>query len=263
MRRTWAIAKVGYKECLRYRIIYFIFAMAVVFILMGKGCNPGTIKGKGLFFDDSTLFNMAMSVAFHGIAFWSLLLCNLLASFALLREFEEGTAILTLSRPLSKSSFISGKLLSILIISVLNLFLLGALFFVLFYFDAGWFNYRLFISFSCMVLGLLLFALLSMFLSLFLPRLMTPLVCVIIYFASVWAALPFHVEKLKIVWEPSETVHMLYRYLPPLGDLQFIGAALISETPAFSDISGTLLSVGVYCVALWFAIVFFFSRKQV
>ncbi len=45
----WTIAKNGFRECLRYRVVYYIFAMALLFILMGKGCNPGAIKGNDLF----------------------------------------------------------------------------------------------------------------------------------------------------------------------------------------------------------------------
>jgi hypothetical protein len=54
--------------------------MALLFILMGKGCNPGRVKGDFFFLDKDARQNMAMSVAFHGIVFWSIMLCGLVSA---------------------------------------------------------------------------------------------------------------------------------------------------------------------------------------
>ena len=261
--KIWAIAKVGFKECLRYRVVYFIFIMALLFILMGKGCNPGRVKGDFFFFDKDTRQNMAMASAFHGIVFWSVMLCGLVSASVLSRELEEGTAVMTLSRPLSRASFVAGKLLSILLITVPNLFLLGGIFFVLFYTEAGRLNFRIFLSFSLMIFSLLMYALMSLLFSLFIPRMLTPLFSIIIYLTSIWTSLPFNFQKLSVVWEPSETVKILHIVLPRFGDLQFIGASLIGSAPPISDLAAPFGSVLVYCLAFWFLIVFAFNRKQI
>lgn len=261
--KIWAIAKISFMECIRYRVIYFIFIMAVLFILVGKGCNPGTVKGNDLFFDQQTRQKMAMGVAFHGIVFWTMMLCGLVSAGALSRELEDGTAVMSLSRPVHRSSFIAGKLLSILMLSTLNLFLLGGIFFVLFYIEVGMINLRIFGSFALMILNLLMYALMGLLFSLFIPRLVIPLVCFVIYITSIWSSLPRYFEKIKIVWEPSETVEVIHASLPRLGDLQFIGSAFISENPELSILIVPLCSTVLYCAVLWSLIVFVFNKKQI
>ncbi|MCP4717413.1 MAG: ABC transporter permease, partial [Deltaproteobacteria bacterium] len=113
----WTIAKNGFRECLRYRVVYYIFAMALLFILMGKGCNPGAIKGNDLFFDDQARQNLAVATAFHLIVFWSMMLSGLVSAQVLTRELEDGTALLTLSRPLSRWGFLAGKVLSVMMLT--------------------------------------------------------------------------------------------------------------------------------------------------
>lgn len=261
--KIWTIAKIGFKECLRYRLVYFIFIMALLFIFMGRGCNPGKIKGNDFFFDKETRQNMAMNVAFHGIVFWSIMLCGLVSANLLTRELEEGTALMTLSRPLSRSSFVGGKLLSILMISSFNLLLLGVVFFLLFYFEVGYLNFRIFLSFLFMMPGLLLFALMTLFLSLNLPRLITPLIAILIYFISCWSALPFYFEKLNLIWDPSVTVTRIHQWFPRFGDLQFISAAFIGSSTTGYDVVKPLGSVLLYCLMFWFLIVYGFKKKQI
>lgn len=261
--KIWALTKLGFKECMRYKIVYFIFIMAVLFIFWGKSCNPGEIKGNDFFFNKHTRQNMAMAAAFHGIVIWSILLCGFISANVLSNEIEDGTAVMTLSRPLNRSSFIAGKLLSILIISVFNLFLLGGIFFVLFYIESNILNFRIFMSFSLMIFSLVMYGLMSMLLSLIVPRLVTPLLCIFIYITSVWLSLPFHFNKIKILWEPSETVKTLYDFLPRFGDLQFFGASLMTSMPQFNDLIISFCSIIIYCGAFWFIIVFLFNRRQI
>lgn len=256
-----AIINISIKECLRHRIVYFIFAGAMLFLLIGKGCDPGTVRGKGVFFDEMALRSAAMAVAFHGIAFWSLVLCSLLSSQVLTREQDEGTAALTLSRPLARSVFLAGKGIGVVLISALNLFLLGTIFVALYYLESGWLNYRIFAGLLLMVLPLGLCALLSMLLSLFLPRLVTPLCLMLLYLGSLGTALPYYFEKLKLIWVPSETIVRLHRLLPPFGDLQFLGAAWIGACPGMEALTGPLVRLLVYGGCAWAIIVAVFSRR--
>ena len=243
-------------------MVYFIFAMAVLFIIMGKGCNPGNIRGNDFLFDKEAQQSMAMAVAFHSLVFWSIMLCGLVSSATLSREIEESTAFLTLSRPLSRSAFIAGKVLSSLILSAFNLFLLGGIFFLLFYSVAGYSNFRIFLSFSFMIVSLCMYTLMNILFSLFIPRIITPLVSSMIYLVTCWAALPFYFTKLRIVWAPSETVKNIHRFFPGFGDLQFMGASFIESVPAVQNLSGTLCNVFIYCAVFWFLIAGVFNRRQ-
>jgi ABC-type transport system involved in multi-copper enzyme maturation permease subunit len=257
-----SITAVGIKECLRHRILYGIFLMAVIFILMGKGCNPGTLRGDNLFFDRATRETIAMTVAFHGIVFWSLLLCGLVAAAVLSKELEDGTALLTLSRPIRHAAFIAGKLCSAVIVSVLNLLVLGGLFSLFFYTDAGRSSISIFTGLLWMTASLVLYTLMTCCFSMLLPRVLAPLVSILVYGTACWAALPHYFEKLRIVWTPSGTVTGIYKLFPCFGDLQFIGAALIHGTPSWEHLTGTVVNVFLYCAGFWLLILFTFARRQ-
>ena len=87
--KVWAIAKLGFKECLHYRIFYFILIMAVFFIFLGKSCTPQVSTNNNQILDIKTQQALAMKVGFHGIMFWSVMLCGLLSSNLLSKEEEE------------------------------------------------------------------------------------------------------------------------------------------------------------------------------
>ncbi len=261
--KIFAIAKVGFKECLGYKLVYFIFLMALLFILLGRSCSPGEITGNDILFDAQARQNLAMKVAFNGIVLWSIMLCGLLAANILSKELEEGTAVITLSRPISRALFAAGKLLSVLMVSVLNLFLLGFIFFVLFYFEAGYVNYNIFAGFFLMILNMLMYALMLLLCSLYVPRFITPMIGIFIYLTSCWTALPFYFSRLKLLWIPSDTITNMHTYLPRFGDLQLISASYIDSAPPLNDLTGPLASVLFYCLAFWFLILSGFKKKQV
>jgi len=258
-----AIAKVGLKECLGFKVVYLVFIMSVLFILLGKSCSPGKITGNDVFFDAQARQSLAMKVAFNGIVLWSMMFCGLVAANIVSRELEDGSAIITLSRPLSRLSFMLGKVLSVLVISVVNLFLLGGIFFVLFYIEVGHINFNIFLSFFFVILNLIMYTLLIVLLTLFMPRFITPLIGLFIYLTSCWAALPFYYTKLNLLWIPSDTVINLHRYLPRFGDLQFICAGFIDSLACFNELAVPLFSILFYCVVLWFLIMVVFKRRQI
>ncbi len=250
--KLWTITKNAIRECFRYRIVYFIFAMAVLFILIGKGCNPGTVKGKGVFFDETSLFNFAAALAYHGIAFWSMITCGLLASQILVRDIDDGTVQLVLSRPLSTSSYLAGKLLAVFLVSVLNIIVLGALFFLMFSIESGTIPYRIFLGFAVLPLNILVLLLLNALFSLVLPRIVSPLVGFLAYVVSLWCSLPYNIEKLRMVWEPSKSIEILHRYLPGFGDIQFVGSEMIRA--GSYPLQNALFAFGnaaAYCILLW------------
>lgn len=257
------IAKAGLKECARYRILYFIFVMAVIFILMGKACNPGEIRGNDIFMNQQTRQNLAVSVAFHGIVLWSLMLSCLLSANMLSREIEAGTAILVLSRPVSRAALIAGKLLAALAVASLNMFLLCTIFMILFYMETGIIQFRIFIGCGLMLAGLLMYSMMGLLASLVLSRILAPLVCGIVYAISLWSALPFYYQKIRIIWIPSETVFALHRFLPRFGDLQFGGAALIHFNISWQGLLPAMISTGLYCTVIWCAMLVIFGRKEI
>jgi len=261
----WALIKIGLKESLRQRVLYFIFAISIAFIFMGKSCNPGRVHGEGLLFDKTSMQHIELTIAYHGLVFWSIMLCGLVSASVLAREMEQGTALLTLCRPIRRAAFIAGKVFSSIIISSLNLFLLGIIFFILYYNEVGLINIRIFISFSIMVLGLAMFTLMNVLFSLVLPRIVTPLVSFFVYLVSIFSTLPVYYSKLRIIWSPSEVIKDIYNFFPKFGDIQFIGADIIKSfsLPSSIQILAILCNICAYFILFGGCIIILFNKKEI
>lgn len=260
--KVWAIAKVGFKECLRYRVFYFILIMAVLFILLGKSCTPQVSTSSNQIIDLKTQQTLAMKVGFHGIIFWSVMLCGLLSSNILSKEEEEGTVAMTLSRPVSRAQFVAGKMLAVIMISAFNLILLSGVFLFLFYVEMKQFNPGILFSFLIMVLTLILYALMTVSLSFFIPRVAAPLVSMFIYMFTLWISLPAYFETIKYIWIPSGRIELFYKYMPKFGDIQFMGASFIDVSSKNYDIMIICINTLFYSFFFWFLILFLFKKRS-
>ena len=262
--KIWALTKIGLKECLRQRVVYFIFLISLLFVFMAKGCDIGTIKGGNLLLDKEQSQGITFGISFHGIVFWSIMLCGLLASQALTRDMDEGFASATLARPVGRDAYIAGKLLPVLILSTLNLTVLGLLFCWFFYRATGGITMQIPLSFLFMTLSLVLYGLMIFCLSLFIPRLLAPLAGIVVYMMSCWSSLPYSVTYLKIFWAPSETVQRLHLLLPKFGDLQCIGASILSGQQPFVAINPltVLGNIVAYAIMFWYVTVWVFKRRD-
>jgi ABC-type transport system involved in multi-copper enzyme maturation permease subunit len=262
MRLILSIALLSIKESFRNKVLYFIFVIALLFIVLGKGCNPGRLTGAGLLITAESTQKVAMTMAFHFIVFWSMTLCGLLSTGALSRELENGTLIMVLSRPVKRSVLIAGKLLSTLSIALFNLFVLGGIFFLLFYTEVGILNFRIFISFALMTFNLLMVSLMGFLLPLFLPRLIASMIGFLVYLTSIWLEIPYYFDKVRTVWEPSSTMDRLHTLFPKIGALQFIGGTLISSVPSMQQCLVAMGNVLLYSIVCWCIILILFARKQ-
>lgn len=262
--KIWALTKIGLKECLRQRVVYFIFLISLLFVFMAKGCDIGTIKSENLLIGQEARQGIAFGISFHGIVFWSIMLCGLLASQALTRDMDEGFASATLARPLGRDAYIAGKLLPVIIISTLNLTVLGGLFCWFFYRATGGITMQIPLSFVFMTLSLALYGLMIFCLSLFIPRQLAPLAGIVVYMISCWSSLPYSVENLKIFWTPSATVQRLHLLLPKFGDLQCIGASILSGQQPFDAVNplAVLGNIAAYASVFWYVTAWAFKRRE-
>lgn len=263
--KIWAVTKTGLKECLRQRVVYFIFAISLVFVLMAKGCDVGTIRGENMLIGKETRQGIALGISFNGIVFWSIMLCGLLASQALTRDMDEGVIAVILARPLSRESFIAGRLLPVLIISALNLAVLGVLLCLFVYQSTGSLSPQLPLGFLFATLSLGLYCLMICCLSLFIPRLLAPLAGIAVYLISCWSSLPYCIDNLKFFWEPSQTVRRMHLLLPKFGDLQCIGLSIANGKPPFEQLDALAVcsNVVLYALAFWAVTVWVFKRREV
>ncbi|MCX8043067.1 MAG: ABC transporter permease subunit [Desulfobacterota bacterium] len=257
--KLWIISAIGIKECFRRRILYGMFLTAGLFIFLVRGCDSGTVRGERLLLDAEARASIAVSIAFHGIALWSFVLCSVLSMSVLARELDNGTALLTLSRPIRHGEFVAGKLLSAFIVSIMHLATLAIMLLV---FVPAPHRWKIVLGTVFLVPALMLCTLMTSVFSLITPRVIAPLLAMMVYGTSCWAALPYYFDKLRLIWTPSPAITRAYQFLPCFGDLQFIGAAVVRGASFGEHLTGTVLNTIVYCVGLWIVNVILFSRRQ-
>jgi len=260
MNRILAIFSVSFKKNIRDRTVYIVFAMSFLFILVGRGCTPEikNIDGSsGLPFDPQAI---AMQIAFHVIVILTLALSSLLSMNAFTREFDHGTLLISLVRPISRSLYAAGKFLSVFVISVSNLFLLGIIFFIMFYIKTGVMNFSIFPSFAFIVLNLALVIIMGLFFSFFIPRTAVPLLNLFIYLMSIFTEIPYFFKSESA---PSATTAFLNTVLPDFGELHFKCASLLSGNGSYADCLWPSFTIILYSAACWFLLVFIFKKRDI
>ncbi len=263
MKQIWAVTQIAIKEDLRNRFIYFIFIMALFFILLARGCSMGYTPSA----DTSMLLSSAQKLSIHGvfhiIAGWSIVLCTLLSMGSITRELEQGALVMVLARPVSRSALVAGKLLAVIIISVVTLFLLGGIFFGLYYSKTGIANVNIFLGFLGIIFSLILMALLSFLFSLILPRLAVPIVSLFVYMLSMWAELPIFYKQIGRILKPSQGTIMINKILPQFGEIQFFGASIMVSKATLGHCFFSAVNLLFYSLICWCVLIIIFKKKEI
>jgi ABC-type transport system involved in multi-copper enzyme maturation permease subunit len=262
MKSVWAIAQIGLKKQLRNKVLYFIFALTLLSIFAGRGCNTGTVIGSGLLLNKEMRSTIIITTVFHIITFWGLGLCGLIASGVLPKELEDKTALMVLSRPISRTQYLFGKLLSVLFISTAMLFSLGSIFIVLLYFDTGYAPVNIIPGFIMLLINYIFVAVSSFCLSLCIPRVIVPFIGLLVYLTSISLEMPFYFNKIRSIWEPSAVFTTLHALFPQLGGVQFLCGSFIQSIPSFNDCLIPLTNVILYSFLLWILVIVMFGKKQ-
>ena len=263
MRSVWAIARLEIKECLRSRIIYVIGALMLIFILLGRGCNAGNTTVNATILSDEARQNLSVTMAFHLISFWSMVLCALIASGILPKELEEKKMILVLCRPVTRSSFLTGKLLAVLLISAMSFALFTSIFFAFLYMDAGRINLAIIPGASLLLINLLLIAVISFLSSLLMPRMLAPLTGLVIYIMSIGIEIPFYFDKIKMFWTPSAKLQTIHQLFPRLGAVQFLCGSFVHSLPSLDACLPAIGNVILYSLVIWLSVIFIFEKRQI
>ena len=263
MRSVWAIARLEIKECLRSKIIYVIGALMLLFILLGRGCNAGNTTVNATLLSEDVRQNLSLALAFHMISFWSMVLCGLIASGILPKEFEERKLIMVLCRPVKRSSFLTGKLLAVMLISSISFVLFTTIFYAFFYIKAGQVNLNIIPGAFLLLINLFSIAVISFFSSLFLPRMLAPLTGLLIYVMSIGFEIPFYFDKIRMVWTPSAALQTIHQLFPRLGAVQFLCGSFVNSMPSLDACLPAMGNVILYSLAIWLSVIFIFEKRQI
>lgn len=261
MSKILAIAQITVKAELRNKLLYILLAIAFLFFFMARGCTPAKINIEKGFVNPDQITRAGMIFTFNCILFWGLSLCGLLAMNTLPRELDEETIVLTITKPVKRSSFLLGKFLGILFIVLLNLLILTIGFLLFFYLRTGTAHLTFFASLAAVSPNFVLVISLIFLLSLVLPRAISALLTVALYATSVWLGVVFFFEKVRAYWEPSITTKALHYLLPQTGGVHLYALSMVSDFFPSSMGPWSFLSITCYLVIIWAAMLLVFRRK--
>lgn len=263
MRTLFAIARLEIKQCLRTKMFYVICLLMLSFVLLSRGCTMGNSPVASTILSQNARQNLPVSIAFHMISFWSMVLCGLIASSVLPKELEEKKLIMVLSRPVKRCVFLAGKMLAVFFLSSLFFFLFISIFFVFRYLDGAYINPKIVPASIIFQLNIILMVIGGFFSSLLLPRMLAPLAGLFVYMISFGIEIPFYFNRLRILWEPSALLQTVHTLFPRIGEVQFLCGSLLHSLPSMKEFFVPIGNVILYSVILWLLVVVIFNRKQI
>lgn len=113
------IAKYTFIDDVRQRGFLVMFAILVAIVLLSRGCYQGSYMVDGRLVDTGMVVGSISQAAFHMIVFGTMLITALLSMRLLKRDRDEGMQALILSKPITRSQYMLGKVLGIWFLSSL------------------------------------------------------------------------------------------------------------------------------------------------
>jgi ABC-type transport system involved in multi-copper enzyme maturation permease subunit len=183
LRILTALSGEAFRDATRRRIVPVVAAVSLLSLLAVdtcSGCAGGNIVANGQPVDLSQVAGWSGMVMFSSLALWVMVLAGLLASDHLSETLEDGSAALVLSRPVRRSEFVLARLAGSLGIAyVTGVVILGGAALMLHFRSGLSLGGAAWGMLACAA-GTLIIGALSMALSLYLKRLATALLVMIL-----------------------------------------------------------------------------------
>jgi ABC-type transport system involved in multi-copper enzyme maturation permease subunit len=172
MNNLTRISVITLKDQMRRKSLYLLLAIAVIFILLIRGCYQGDYFINGRHVESSTMAWHASLLLFHFIAAGMFLMTSMFSMGIFSRDRDDGSMVMFLSRPVDRWQYVLGRIVGTWVLSTTFMFILHLTIFliVLAHTGEGIAGY-LTASLLCSV-NLLFAIVLTCFLSLFLPNVM-------------------------------------------------------------------------------------------
>jgi ABC-type transport system involved in multi-copper enzyme maturation permease subunit len=209
------LAADSFRDAVRRRIALALLVLSLVSLLVVDSCTScgsGTVVVNGAELDGRRIFGWTGMVLYALLALWTVAISGALASDHLQQGIEDGTALLTLARPVGRGSFALARLVGSLGVSLGAgaLLLAGTAAFLRSRYDLGLGPAAG--AAACAALGAAIVASLAMTASLYLPRIVT----IAGVFVAVAVIAAVNLAALGGV-ELSASWAALDRFGPPLG----------------------------------------------
>ena len=267
MNNLIRISVITINDQMRQKSFYLLLAIAIVFILLIRGCYQGDYSVNGRQVDNVSVAWYASLMVFHVIAAGMLLMASMLSMGIFSRDRDDGSMVMFLSHSVDRWQYVLGRILGTWVLSTAFMFILHlAIFLIALANTGGMITGYLTASLLCSV-NLLYIIVLTCFLSLFLPNIMAAIFTlgiIGISFISDGAYQAMQSEQIRqLIY--SENHASLWRILyPKVYMLQHYASTLITNN-AFVGMSPTYVwgNIVFYTGALVAAVLWRFYNSEI
>jgi Cu-processing system permease protein len=266
VREVLAISGNTIKEGLRNKMFYILLGIALIFVLIGRGCMSGQMNIQDHTLTGEEMVSFGTIIGFHIIVFWGLTLAGLLAMGAILSDIETGIITTFISKPISRVQYLFGKFIGIFSVVLLNVTILAVGFSVLAFLKAGIFPVSLFAGLGIFLLNIVLLISFIFLASLVTSRIIAMIFGILGYLFSIGIDIPIYFDAIreKMVGSSAASLIMkvIYFAVPQWGATQFYAASFISDTFSQSMSFWPVIHTALYIGLVWISMIFVFGRKE-
>ncbi len=158
MKKIWVIALNTFRENIRDRILYNLLVFALIMILMSIALVQ---------LSTGEWDRIAIDVGLNGISIFGSLIAIFLGISLVSKEIERRTIYALLSKPVSRSAFMLGKYLGLVVTILVNLAIMVAVYLVVLYYLGGHFTWSQAQALILILVKLLIVVAIALFFSTF------------------------------------------------------------------------------------------------
>jgi ABC-type transport system involved in multi-copper enzyme maturation permease subunit len=269
MDKTLRIILHTLQDQLQRRSFHVLLAVSIFFVLMLRGCYDASYTINGQPLSGAEIARQASLFAFHLVAGGMLLLSVLIATPVFPTDQEDGSMVLYLSRPVSRSQYLMGRLLGIWLLASAFMFALHAAVFLIAWQKTGLAIPGFLAASLLCSINLLFVVTLTSLLSFFMPGFTCAaavMLIIFIGFVSDGGQRLLDSTMGRAVLHDAAARHAAWWRLlyPKLYMVQHYAATVINgdEFHHFGPVH-PLVNVLLYCAALTAMLFFAFQRKEI
>lgn len=267
MNNLIRISVITINDQMRQKSFYLLFAIAIFFVLLIRGCYQGDYSFNGRQIDNVSVTWYASLIVFHVIAAGMLLMASMLSMGIFSRDRDDGSMVMFLSHSVDRWQYVLGRILGTWVLSTAFMFTLHlAIFLIALANTGGMITGYLIASLLCSV-NLLYVIVLTCLLSLFLPNVMAAIFTLgitgisFISDGAYQAMQSEQIQQLIYIENHASLWRILY---PKVYMLQHYASTLITNN-AFVGMSPTYIwgNIVFYTGALAAAVLWRFYNSEV
>jgi len=269
------ITKYTFTDELRQKSFIIMFAVCSTFVFLLRSCYQGNYMVNGQLLDAESVTRTMAKVIFHFIGAGLMLLVALLSMRAFRRDRDNGMQSCILSKPLTRQQYVMGKIVGLWALSVLFMFILHAIVFLITSIDLRVALPEYLIASLLCSLNLLFAVIAVLLLSLLMPDIVAFLSVMVIGVVSFVAEGIYALSHSQVFQamihhpdahiQPEVTWWKVIFYLwPKLSGLQHLATSLIGGE-AFQGLGSVypLINVFFYCIVLGALLFWRFGKEDI